>query len=118
MIDQKKRDASRASRAAGDAEGDALPVELMTLLYLDPGGAGSVSAQTAASVCQHDLGLLLRLIRICEEDVLAWREAAQEATEEADWDEADACQREANGWQTTVHLLQRALRVVVGADAA
>lgn len=98
----------------GDEEEDAeLPDELLTLLQLDADGQGGLEPALVADVCHHDRSLLLRLIRISEEQTIAWRQSVEEARAVGDAEEARVAGGELRGWDSTVRELRAALRHVV-----
>ncbi|MGD8201045.1 T3SS (YopN, CesT) and YbjN peptide-binding chaperone 1 [Ornithinimicrobium sp. W1679] len=90
-----------------------LPVELLTLLNLDPEGQERLEPALVADVCHHDRSLILRFIRIAEEQTISWRESVDEARAAGDVEEARVATGELHGWQSTVRDLRAALRHVV-----
>lgn len=92
---------------------DELPEELLTLLQLDADGDGPLEPSLVADVCRRDRGLILRLIRIAEEQTISWRESVDEARAASDAEEARSATGELHGWQSTVKDLRAALRHVV-----
>jgi hypothetical protein len=90
-----------------------LPPELQTLLALDADGDERLEASLVADVCHHDRDLVLRLLRIAEEQTLTWRDAVDEAREAADAEAVSAATTELQGWESTVRDLRGALRYVV-----
>ena len=97
---------------APHAEDEALPPELETLLQLTAEGA-PVAPAVVAEVCHHDRDLLLRLIRLAEEQTISWRASVREARGAGDADAARAAADEMRGWSRTVRDLRAALRHVV-----
>jgi hypothetical protein len=96
-----------------DDEGAELPPELLTLLHLDPDGASTVEPDLAASVCNYDRDVVLKLLKISSQEEIAWRQSYDEAAMKGDRDQAAACDSEAAGWAKTVETLRGALRVIV-----
>jgi hypothetical protein len=90
-----------------------LPPELQTLLQLDADGDERLEVSLVADVCHHDRDLILRLLRIAEEQTLTWRDAVDEAREAADAEAVSAATTEMQGWESTVRDLRGALRYVV-----
>ena len=78
-------------------EEEELPSELQTLLQLDADGDERLEASLVADVCHHDRDLILRLLRIAEEQTLTWRDAVDEAREAADAEEVSAATTEITG---------------------
>ncbi|RVW02709.1 hypothetical protein EGT50_08075 [Rhodococcus xishaensis] len=116
----RERDASSAPTDDGtedDGDDRGLPPALMTLIHLDPGGSGSLSAQEVASVCGDDRDAVLDYLKITQEQEISWRESAETARGEGDSGEADACDREARAWARTHESLRSALRVIALPDA-
>lgn len=99
----------RASSAPDEAE---LPPELATLLHLDTEGTG-LEPELVAEVCHHDRDLILRLIRLAEEQTMSWRASVGEARAAGDADEVRVATDEMRGWARTVRDLRAALRHVV-----
>ncbi len=99
-----------------DDESNDLPPELLTLLHLDPSGDSAVEPDLAASVCNYDRDVVLRLLKISSQEEIAWRQSYDEATMKGDRDEAAASDAEAAGWAKTVETLRGALRVIVERD--
>lgn len=97
----------------GDEDEDDLPEELLTLLQLDAEGTGPLEPALVADVCHRDRALILRLIRIAEEQTISWRESVDEARAAGDVEEARVATGELSGWQSTVKDLRAALRHVV-----
>lgn len=89
-----------------------LPAGLVTLLHLDPGGAGVLDAEQVAGVCGHDRDTILEYLRVCQEQVLEWQGLSEEARAADDPEEAAACDQETAGWHQTLDSLRAALRVV------
>lgn len=96
-----------------EPEEEELPPELQTLLALDADGDERLEASLVADVCHHDRDLVLRLLRIAEEQTLTWRDAVDEAREAADAEAVSAATTELQGWESTVRDLRGALRYVV-----
>jgi hypothetical protein len=92
---------------------DELPEELLTLLQLDADGDGRLEPALVADVCRRDRSLILRLIRIAEEQTISWRESVDEARAAGDVEEARTATDEVQGWQATVSDLRAALRHLV-----
>ena len=86
--------------------------ELATLLQLDAEGAGLAPA-LVAEVCHHDRDLILRLIRLAEEQTISWRASVGQARAAGDADAARDAAQELRGWARTVRDLRAALRHVV-----
>ncbi|CAM2813236.1 YbjN domain-containing protein [Prescottella defluvii] len=97
---------------SADAGDEGLPSALLTLLHLDPDGAGVLSAEEVAAVCGHDRDALLDHLRTTSEQEISWRESAEQARAEGNSEEADACDHEARAWAQTHESLRSALRVV------
>ncbi len=97
----------------GDDAGSDLPPELVTLLHLDAGSGSTVEPDLAASVCNYDRDVVLKLLKISSQEEIAWRQSYDEAAMKGDRDEAAACDSEALGWAKTVETLRGALRVIV-----
>ncbi|RDI24082.1 hypothetical protein DEU38_111159 [Rhodococcus sp. AG1013] len=95
---------------------DDLPAALLTLLHLDPHGAGVLSAEEVAEVCGHDRDALLDYLRTTSEQEISWRESAEQARADGDSEEADVCDHEARAWAQTHEALRSALRVVALPD--
>ena len=103
-----------AGQAAGVSDDeDELPEELLLLLNLDTEGRAGLEPALVADVCHHDRSLILRLIRIAEEQTISWRRSVDEARAAADVEEARVATGELHGWQSTVRDLRAALRHVV-----
>lgn len=96
-----------------DSDGTDLPPELLTLLHLDPDGASTVEPDLAASVCNYDRDVVLKLLKIASQEEIAWRQSYDEAAMKGDREEAAASDTEAAGWAKTVETLRQALRVIV-----
>ncbi|HEX2174510.1 MAG TPA: hypothetical protein VHG70_01255 [Nocardioidaceae bacterium] len=84
---------------------------LLTLIHLDPHGEG-VDADLAASVCEYDRDLVLRLLRQAGEQEIEWRESGNLALMGDETDEARVCFGEAHTWEVTLETLRSALRVI------
>lgn len=85
----------------------------MILLQLDAEASGSVDPALVASICGHDVGLILRLIEGDSRQEIAWRQSRDRALESGDAEGAEVCDHEMQHARLTVSLLRRALRVVV-----
>jgi len=90
---------------------------LMTLMQLDPPGAG-VEPDLAASICDDDRDLALQLLRQASEQEVEWRKAGDAALIKGDSEAADACFHAGRAWQAAVDTLRRALRVIVAREHA
>lgn len=97
-------------RAGGD--GTDVPPELRTLLEMSSDSTPLDPARVA-EVCHNDRGLLLRLIRIAEEQTISWRSSVGEARAAGDADRVREATQEMRGWRSTVRDLRAALRHVV-----
>lgn len=107
-------DEGRADAAASDGSAEqATHPALATLLHLDPHGAGDVEPELAASVCEFDRDLVLRLLTESSTQEIEWRKSGNHALLGDDHDEAEVCFGEARAWQATHETLRRALRVIV-----
>ncbi|GGF45641.1 hypothetical protein GCM10011366_11710 [Ornithinimicrobium tianjinense] len=89
-----------------------LPQELLTLLQMDAHGTG-VAPAVVAEVCHRDRALILRLVRLAEEQTISCRRSVQAARSTGDVDAARAATGELRGWQSTVKDLRAALRHLV-----
>lgn len=98
------------SADSGAAE---LPAELQTLLHLDVDGETPIDSDLAASVCNYDRDLVLKLLKISSQEEITWRESHDEAAIHGDRDEAAVRRGEAAKWAKTVETLRGALRVIV-----
>ena len=103
--------------AAATEQRDGLPVELMTLIHLDPNSQG-LDADLTASVCDFDRDLVLQFLTTSSEQEIEWRNARDAAAEAGDAEEAAACEHEAHAWEVTGDTLRRALRVIVDRNRA
>lgn len=105
----------RSDRGVSAADDDApdLPAELQTLLHLDADGASPVDPDLAASVCNYDRDLVLKLLKISSQEEINWRKSHDEAAISGERDEAAVCEGEAAAWAKTVETLRGALRVIV-----
>lgn len=101
-----------APGTTSSGEDAGLPPELAALLELDAAG-GPLDPALVAEVCHHDRQLILRLIRITEEQTLTWRAAVREAGSNGDADGARSATQEMRSWQATLRELRAALRHVV-----
>lgn len=104
-------DAPAGPAPAGE-EGADVPPELRTLLEM-AGDGGPLDPAVVAEVCHHDRALLLRLIRIAEEQTISWRSSVGEARAAGDADRVREATQEMRGWRSTVRDLRAALRHVV-----
>ncbi|AXH95400.1 T3SS (YopN, CesT) and YbjN peptide-binding chaperone 1 [Ornithinimicrobium avium] len=98
--------------SARGTEGD-LPPELRTVLDMSADGAPPLDPAAVAEVCHHDPALLLRLIRVAEEQTISWRTSVGTARTAGDPDEVRAATQEMRAWRSTVRDLRAALRHVV-----
>jgi len=96
-----------------ESRGDDMPPVMLSLLQLDAGNPGALRPRDAAQLCGYDSDLLLDLIRWNEEQEIAWRQARDEATTTALYDEAEVCEVERAHARRTVRLLRKALRRVL-----
>ena len=85
---------------------------MMTLLQLEADAPGSVGPPLAASICEDDRDLILRLIAWSGEQERVRREARDEALVTGDPD-ADVFEGQVRQAERMVNLLRRALRLVV-----
>lgn len=106
-------DAPATEDEDGASDDGELPEELLTLLNLDPEGQERLEPALVADVCHHDRSLILRFIRIAEEQTISWRQSVDEARAAGDVEEARVATGELHGWQSTVRDLRAALRHVV-----
>jgi hypothetical protein len=88
------------------------------LMQLNAESPGSVTPELAASICGYDVELVLDLIANEESQRLAWRQSRDAARAAGDTEGVDACEAEMAYSRDTIGLLRRALRVVVGRQAA
>ncbi|GAA1179391.1 hypothetical protein GCM10009584_21560 [Ornithinimicrobium humiphilum] len=100
-----------APPAAPEAEP---PAELQTLvqLQLDAEG-GDLEPALVADVCHRDRDLILRLIRMAEDQTLRWRSGVGRARAAGDADGARSAGDQVRAWARTVRNLRAALRHVV-----
>lgn len=89
-----------------DPAEDDLPEELLALIHMDNDPKVSVEPELTARLMRRDRELILRCTRLCEEQEISWREAAED---ESDEEERDAQLHEAQAWDRTVSLLRQAL---------
>jgi hypothetical protein len=94
------------------AEAPEQPPELTTLLRLEADGADLPPA-LVAEVCHHDRDLILRLLRLAEEQTISWRSTVGQARTAGDADAARTAADQMRGWARTVRNLRAALRHVV-----
>lgn len=106
-----EQDAGGVDAPTADDEPD-LPAELLTILHLDVDGQ-SMTPELTARICHHDRDLVLRFIRIAEDQTLAWRSSAEEARRSGESDQADGYDVEVRAWDSTAALLRDALRLIV-----
>lgn len=102
------------TEALDDLEDD---VALQTLLQLDAGGGGTLDPELVAGICGHDQRRVLRLLRVSEQQEIAWREARDAARESGDAGEARACAHELRARSGTSDLLRKVLWLVVRGGA-
>ncbi|RVW06015.1 macro domain-containing protein [Rhodococcus spongiicola] len=100
-----------------DEDDPGLPPALMTLIHLDPGGYGLLTAHEVASVCGHDRDAVLDYLRITQVHEIKWRESAKTARGESDSKKGDARDYESRAWARTYESLRSALRVIALPDA-
>jgi hypothetical protein len=105
--------ADQTSAGPGDSGPTELPEQLMTLLQLDHDGETPLEPRLVSSVCDHDRGLLLRLMRLVEVEVISWGSATEAALSAADSGEAAVCEGERTSWERTLSQLRAALRYLV-----
>jgi hypothetical protein len=86
---------------------------MRTLVELQAERIDSVDPELAASICEYDRELILRLIAETSKEEIAWRAARDQALAEGDTSEAAACDGEMAAGARTVSLLRRALLLVV-----
>ncbi len=79
---------------------------------------GSVTPEVAASICGHDVELILDLISNEESQKIAWRQSRDAARAAGDAGGVDACEAEMAYSRDAIALLRKALRVVVERQAA
>lgn len=101
--------------AAGPAPGEdvALPDELLTLLQLHAEDEDRLDPAAVADVCHDDRSLVLRLIRLAEEQTISWRRTLDEARAAGATDAARDATGELRSWNTAVRDLRGALRHLV-----
>ncbi len=102
---------------ADDVRDRARHAELV-LAQLDAEQRGSVEPALAASICGHDVEVVLDLIRRDEQEEIGWRQARDAALAEGDTEGVAACESELRYAAASTRLLRRALRVVVEREAA
>ena len=90
----------------------------LVLAQLNADQRGSVDPELAASICGHDVEVILDLIRRDEEEEIGWRQARDAALADGDTDTVAACDSELRYAAASTRLLRRALRVVVEREAA
>lgn len=88
------------------------------LMQLNAQSPGSVTPEMAASICGHDVELILDLIGNEESQKAAWRRSRDAARAAGDTGGVDAGEAEMAYSRDTISLLRRALRVVVERRAA
>ncbi|WP_078114091.1 hypothetical protein [Gordonia sp. IITR100] len=91
---------------------DELPTPVKILIQLDSNGNETLSPEDVARICHHDTDEILEYIRTVEEQMIDWRNRADNAASEGDGEEAEACLHEARGWEKTASDLRGALRYV------
>jgi hypothetical protein len=106
------REDEPGERAEERSEERELHPALLTLIHLDPHGEG-VDADLAASVCEYDRDLVLRLLHQAGEQEIEWRRSGNLALMGDETDEARVCFGEAHTWEVTLETLRSALRVIV-----
>ncbi len=87
-------------------------------MQLNAQSPGSVTPEMAASICGHDVELILDLIGNEESQKAAWRQSRDAARAAGDTGGVDAGEAEMAYSRDTISLLRRALRVVVERRAA
>lgn len=88
------------------------------LMQLNAQSPGSVTPELAASICGHDVELVLDLISNEESQKIAWRQSRDAARAAGDAEGVVASEAEMAYSRDTISLLRRALRVVVERQAA
>jgi hypothetical protein len=88
------------------------------LMQLNAQSPGSVTPEMAASICGHDVELILDLIGNEESQKAAWRQSCDAARAAGDTGGVEAGEAEMAYSRDTISLLRRALRVVVERQAA
>ena len=83
------------------------------LQSLEAHAVGEFEDPLVAEVCHHDRDLILRLIRLAEEQTISWRASVGEARAAGAADEARVAAHELRAWARTVRDLRAALRHVV-----
>ena len=101
-----------ATVTPGGPATEELPPEVMTLLELADEGR-PLEPAAVAEVCHHDRDLILRLIRVAEEQTMSWRSSVGAAREAGDADRVRETTQEMRGWRALVRDLRAALRHVV-----
>ncbi|GAA1731198.1 hypothetical protein SAMN06265174_102629 [Dietzia kunjamensis subsp. schimae] len=99
-----------ADEDAEDAE--PLPEELLALIHMDNEDSTELDPDLVARLMHCDQALILRCIRLCEEQMISWNESARSADDKGDDDETGACRHEADAWGATVPILTRALHSI------
>lgn len=89
-----------------DPADDDLPEELLALIHMDNDPEVTIEPELTARLMRRDRGLILRCIRLCEEQGISWREGADD---EPDEEEREAHLHQAQVWDHTVVLLRKAL---------
>ena len=74
---------------------------------------GPVDPAIVAHTCQGDPELIITLIRLTEDQTLAWRTAMNQARQVGDLDRARACAGEMHSWEATLRDLRAGLWHVV-----
>lgn len=116
--DPGRADAEAGRGRRGRAERDRGTYADVVLAQLNADKRGSVDPELAASICGHDADVILDLIRVNEEQEIAWRQARDEALVEGNVDDVAPCEAELRYAAASTRLLRRALRVVVEREAA
>lgn len=93
-----------------DPEDEDLPEELLALIHMDNEPEISIDPELTARLMRRDRGLILRCIRLCEEQAISWREGADDETDE---EEKEARLYEAQAWDRTMSQLRQALTYTV-----
>ena len=119
LDDDRGRTVAGAERGRrGRPERDRGTYADLVLAQLNADKRGSVDPELAASICGHDADVILDLIRVNEEQEIAWRQARDEALVEGNVDDVAPCEAELRYAAASTRLLRRALRVVVEREAA
>jgi hypothetical protein len=118
--DPEVDDEPEAAEASADGGDDGRPWRSAerVLMQLNAQSPGSVTPEMAASICGHDVELILDLIGNEESQKAAWRQSRDAARAAGDTGGVDAGEAEMAYSRDTISLLRRALRVVVERRAA